>query len=144
MSDSEMRRTVEARDRLRVKLDVLGEYERVLRGQLSALEVSDLEQFQQLAEARDELARQLSAVDDPDASDPFGEDLETARLLAEVHLRSNELRSLDERLLGELRGQRDAIREELRRTEAPVSDAAFRYLEAESGGAEGERLDVRL
>jgi len=151
MSGSEYGHTVETRDRLRLKLDILGRYDRVLRAQLDALEEEDLERFSSLGEERDLLGDQLVSVDaergeselpDPDP-DPLNGDLETARLMAEIHLRSSELKVLDSRVLGALEKQRGLLKNEIDRATTPVSDAAMRYMEAESGPGP-DRLDVVL
>lgn len=144
-------RVTEARDRLRLRLDILAEYDRVLREQLAALEAEDLERFSSLAEERELLGNQLIAVDEAAGADELtqaaaealADDMETARLMAEIHVRANELRALDVRVLGVLESQRADVKREIDRTSAPVSDAAVRYMAAESGPG-GDRLDVTL
>jgi len=142
---------IETRDRLRRKLDILGRYDRVLRAQLEALEEEDVERFSSLGQERELLGEQLLSVDEgrkeSDAlamdPDPLNGDLETARLMAEIHLRSSELRALDSKVLGALNEQRGLLKSEIDRATAPVSDAAVRYMEAESGPGQ-DRLDVVL
>lgn len=151
MSEIDSGRVVETRDRLRAKLDILSQYDLVLRAQLEALDEEDLARFSALGEQRDELGERLTSVDataPPDAAptdgaDPMA-DLETARLVAEIHLQASTLKALDDRVLGALETQRGALRSEIDQASRRVPDAAVRYMEAESGRKGPERLDVVL
>ncbi len=151
MSDAEYGRMVETRDRLRLRLDILAQYDRVLRSQLEALDEQDLERFSSLGEEREVLGDQLLSVDtgseDREAPavdpDPLNADLETARLMAEIHLRASELKTLDSQVLGALKHQRGLLKNEIEKASTSVSDAAMRYMEAESGPGP-DRLDVVL
>ena len=150
MSEINSERMVETRDRLRVRLDILSQYDRVRHAQLEALDEDDLDRFSVLGEERELLGERLMSVDahppghaGPRDPDPLA-DLETARLIAEIHLRANELKALDSRVLGVLEDQRHVLKSEIDQSASPVSDAAVRYMEAESGDGGSEHLDVVL
>lgn len=148
MTPSESGRAVEVRDRLRVRLDILSEYDRVLRAQITALDEDDLDAFSILSDQRESLADQLASLEtgEPqaeDMGDPLADDM-TARLMAEIHMRVSELKVLDSQVLGALNHRRGEIRNEIERAAGPVSDGAVRYMEAESGLGGTDRLDVVL
>jgi len=151
MSAFDSARVVETRDRLRTRLDVLSQYDRVLREQLDALQSEDFDRFAQLGEERDLLGAQLVSVAEeadgrahPLGLDESKSDLETARLIAEIHRQSSEVRDLNDRVMGTLESQRGLLRAEMDKVSAPVSDGAVRYMEAESGRGGSDRLDIVL
>ncbi len=128
----------------------MAQYDRVLKEQLVALRQEDFDLFARLGAERDVLGGQLQSASEvsgadanADETDAASRDLETARLIAEIRKQSNDLRALDQEVMGTLETQRGLLRTEVSKVRGPVSNGAVRYMQAESG-TDSDRLDIVL
>ncbi len=92
-------------------------YADLIVAQIEALQAEDLERYRSLAEERDELARQIDAVQGPEVDGAEDEDRvdpdEIDRLMGEVRLLLERCREHDARLRDQITRMRDEARDAL-------------------------------
>lgn len=126
------------------RLEAYARYAALVRGQEEALENDDLERFREMAEAREEIQRELGAG--PHQFPEEGElDPENLELLRRVHADLRDAQSRDLRLRARLRDLRKSTSGEVR-TVADRGGQIRQYLVGDNNPEDDSpaRLNIRL